>query len=167
MLLSRFPLKTGTYLIQGSNGSGKTLFLDKLFNSLSFKEKTYIDQLPLDFYPEKNIFYIVKILKKEHLFNSTFFSHHVNCLKINHLLLQKFDLLSGGEKQLLKILLFLSFKSQFFFIDEPFNFLDYFHKEYILTILKHLNKTKTLFIVEHENYFHNFNINKTFHMMFS
>lgn len=91
---------------------------------------------------------------------------HIQYLHLNKILSQKFENLSGGEKQLLKILLFLSFKSQFFFIDEPLNFLDYFHKEYVLKILQHLNETKTLFIVEHQNYFHNFNINKTFHMMF-
>jgi ABC-type cobalamin/Fe3+-siderophores transport system ATPase subunit len=166
MLLSRFTLKSGTYLIQGSNGSGKTLFLEKLFHTLSFNNKIYINQLPLDLYPEKNFLYVLKILKKEHVFHSSSFLQHIQYLHLNKILSQKFENLSGGEKQLLKILLFLSFKSQFFFIDEPLNFLDYFHKEYVLKILQHLNETKTLFIVEHQNYFHNFNINKTFHMMF-
>ncbi len=142
--------KNKTYFLTGRNGSGKTTLLKKLYLHPSFEKeiKVFIDQMPLDLYPHCYLKKILNFLKNEKNFHLNSFLKDLKNLQLEKILDQQFFSLSAGEKQLFKILLFLSFDFNILFIDEPFNYLDSYHENFILNKIKKFQKDKTIFITD-------------------
>lgn len=146
-------LEPGTYCLKGKNGTGKSTFLNILYNHKKYKDIsmdnsysiTYLNQDYMFFEEltiKENINLLVK--KNSELVIEKFLS--ILNLDIN----QVVKTLSGGEKQILNILLAISKKSDIYLIDEPFNNLstnkEQVVKELLLEIFK---KTKIVIVVDH------------------
>lgn len=146
-------LKAGLiHLIKGENGIGKTTFVSflKLHQKRFFpKEKVrFVDQYPLA--PLNSISFneLKIILAADRV-------EELNCFemyekKIEPFIHQPIKSLSGGQNQLVKIATALYLGGDFFFFDEPFQYLDSFYQETFKEILLSLkNEAKTVIIIEH------------------
>ncbi len=146
-------LNNGTYCLRGKNGTGKSTFLNLLYNNkkhkgISFKDNysiTYLNQEFMFFENlsiKENINLLVKKDKK--LIEKKFLS--ILDLDLN----QKVKFLSGGEKQILNILLAFSKNSDIYLIDEPFNNLSSSKEEVVKSlILDIFSKAKMVIVVDH------------------
>jgi len=158
--------KGSVTLLLGPNGSGKTSFINSLAGripvlrngkrrKLQLKniEITHKDQ---HVYVEKGINTTVReyLINKSSgkILDPTFFHEIVIPLKVEHLLDQQIDTLSGGEMQKIAIIAALGQNSNLYLIDEPSCYLDIESVLIVAKIIKRFakNNGKYIFVVEHD-----------------
>lgn len=138
------------YVIKGRNGSGKTTLLNNIMN---FK-KGYSGKIKKD----KTIY----ISQENYLFNNISVCDNINLLSDNpnkslHLLKKlsnidnrkKIKTLSGGEKQLVKLVIGLYCYGDNYIIDEPLNDLDKGNAQVIKLLIENLQGC--VIVVDHQN----------------
>lgn len=146
--------KAKACLISGPNGIGKSSFIQflKIHQTEFFKEQAliFVDQFPL--HPLNQISF------KEIKDQLQSFRHEENSLfEEFEKLVYDFENksvrdLSGGQKQLVKILIGLYLGGDIFIFDEPLQYLDQKNMSQIVLLLKRLKQqNKTLLIVEHQS----------------
>jgi ABC-type cobalamin/Fe3+-siderophores transport system ATPase subunit len=145
----------GLNLLTGPNGIGKSTFFNKLKSDVpelfGGMRVSFMDQFPLTPVNDVRLFDILKMMDEhfEH-FDKNLADALIEKFKISYLLKRSITLLSGGENQLVKFILAVSQKVEFFFLDEPLQFLD---KEKLILVrdyLEQLALNKCVFIIEHQ-----------------
>lgn len=155
------PLNTDQPLyIQGENGVGKTSLLNHLkkHRKLYWNEDTHInfvdqgDPEILEDLSLSNVIALIKSRVKRELNNE--FEHLRNEFKTEFFWNKPFYQLSGGQKQIAKILIGNIFKASVYIFDEPFLNLDKKNKTILKKYLKFLiEKKHNLIITEHNGEF--------------
>jgi ABC-type multidrug transport system ATPase subunit len=151
-----FELPPGELLVLwGENGVGKSTLLKRLYGELLGMNKTVvlIEQMPLDFFFDRTLKKVVDFFAQGELPGL--------CLDSLFFLLEEFGLaartdrrlshLSGGETQMLKLVLGLCAQRDYYFMDEPAQFLDPHRKEILARYLDKIrNSGKSVLMVEHD-----------------
>lgn len=142
----------GVFLIHGENGVGKSTFFnflklhqDKYFSSIS---PIFVDQLPLQ--PINSIsFEDLKIrLRKDRREELPFYSE-VEAM-VEDFSDQSIKSLSGGQNQLVKILIAFFLSGDIFLFDEPLQHLDKTKRSKVIEALEQLKvHGKTIIVIEH------------------
>jgi energy-coupling factor transporter ATP-binding protein EcfA2 len=145
---------SASYLISGGNGIGKSSFLQylKLHKNEYFncKRTCFVDQFPLRPINDVSLESILRILNDERYENLGLFEDYkgrvslFSKIPINHL--------SGGQNQMVKIMISLYLSGDIFVFDEPLQYLDDQNVEGFIETIKALKKmNKTILIVEHRS----------------
>jgi len=139
-------------VLTGENGIGKTTLLHRMFGQLRPNERVMVEQKASEYFYDRKLGLLKDLflaagppgLSRDHFFE----------------LWQAFGLdqkedryisqLSGGETQSLKLVLSLSREVEFYFIDEPSQYLDTNRKEILRRFLQKLqHQNKCIFMIEH------------------
>lgn len=134
--------------LSGPNGCGKTTLLKRLKLELG-DTSVYMDQLSLE---TSRFIYLSSLLE------SFFEEDHeiyleLKRLGLNEKLTVNFNDLSGGEKQLIKILISCFLSTDLIFLDEPSSFLDIQKIKLITDFIKSQSKNRKFLIVDHDRSF--------------
>lgn len=159
--------KNKHYAIIGSNGSGKSTFLNTIMGYVSIDSgDILIDSKDISKYDLSwIIFYLVQ---KSHIFSSDYFdnvtmfkAYDDNSLNVLHEIgisediISKIQnketstLLSGGEQQIISYLRARNSKTPILIMDEPFSAVDKHSKELLLKDISRL-KDKTIIMITHD-----------------
>jgi len=146
-------LQNGTALVvTGSNGVGKSTLMRRFYQDFS-DVSTLIDQTGLDYFYDRGLKRVKEIFlsaRKDEVKEELFFK-----------LWERFGLtlkeerfqstLSGGEGQLLKLVLGITIQSKIILLDEPSHYLDEKMKEILNEVLEELMKEgRALMLIEHD-----------------
>lgn len=143
----------------GENGTGKTTFCKILAGALATDTKVDIPKLNISMKPQKiaprfpgtvrQLFF--KKIKGAFL-NPQFQSDVVKPLKIDNIIDQEVQVLSGGELQRVALVLALGVPADIYLIDEPSAYLDSEQRIVCSKVIRRfiLHAKKTAFIVEHD-----------------
>lgn len=155
-LIVSFDLPTpGISVLQGANGVGKTTLFKYLKGVLELQQQAaFLDQLPLAplaLMTVADVFDCLQQERPEKVQGPWQQFALLDQIHITHLLDRPVSRLSGGENQLVKILLCLYQNANIYVMDEPFHFLDAKNYQFILELLQKLSADKGFFIIEHRN----------------
>lgn len=140
-------------ILNGPNGIGKTTLMRRIYQEEKSKiNMVYIEQTPLELFFDRKIKDVRKILiqsrsneirsQEKEIWKKFGFE-----AKENRLVSE----LSGGEGQLLKLYLGLSKKADFYFLDEPTQYLDADYKNILLkTLTIFMSEGSTFLLIEHD-----------------
>ncbi len=146
------------YLINGKNGSGKSTLIKQIVLFIR-KEKVlsvgYFNQKAILLKNSSLMIQINKILLKEE--EELFYTYLSKFENIN--IEAKFNELSGGQKQLIMLLIILAKKRDIYILDEPFNNLSIKRIEILKTII---DSKQWVIIVDHRGEYKN---NKKFKIL--
>ena len=147
----------------GRNGSGKTTLLKIIFGIENaeykyirvqdrvlkdFKDsRKLINYLPQDNFLPKQV--MVKSLIKLFL-EAKYSSQLLENEFIKPLLHKKFEVLSGGEKRIVEILLLLYSEADFILLDEPFNGVSPLVRNFIIENINNEKRNKGFIITDHD-----------------
>lgn len=143
----------------GENGTGKTTFCKMLAGALAADNGVEIPKLNISMKPQKiapkfpgtvrQLFF--KKIKAAFL-NPQFQTDVVKPLKIDNIIDQEVQVLSGGELQRVAIVLALGIPADIYLIDEPSAYLDSEQRIVCSKVIRRfiLHAKKTAFIVEHD-----------------
>lgn len=143
-----------TYIV-GRNGSGKTTLIKKLIEEeYSKKYKiAYLDQYAIKSIDRILISVEELINSANYLINDDSFETRKNELieyfNISKLLKNKTNELSGGEKQIILIILQLVKNADIYIFDEPFNNLDSTVIHNLTSYLQELAVSKNVIVISH------------------
>lgn len=150
---AHFSLKKGITILTGENGVGKSTFFHYLKNHRAqiFGNFTcaFMDQFPLAPLSELRGKDIINILQQDlQGFDAAFAHKFLDEARMTKLLENTVESYSGGENQMFKFALLISQKAQFYFLDEPLQYLD---NQNIIKLLTELRKrdNKYILIIEH------------------
>lgn len=143
------------HLIEGENGIGKTSFVHflKLGQDRFFPNEVvrFIDQLPLSPLNDISFYELKQILLKKRSQEISYFEEFEK--RIIPFERQPIKNLSGGQNQLVKIATALYLGGDYFFFDEPFQYLDKANKELLKKTLFALKSEKrTVILIEHNRH---------------
>ncbi len=133
----------------GENGIGKT----SLFNYIKknhFNTNyscSFLDQKRLDPLANLTVEEVFNLLEEELDTNQTEKEELINYFDFNDCIRNKVKLLSGGENQILKIIICFFLKRDLYLLDEPFLNLSVKNKERLKEYL--MNSNKTILIIDH------------------
>lgn len=141
--------------IIGENGMGKTslltFFKQHQEEFFSGKRLVFIDQYPLMPLNSISFLDIEKLLKASQFEELPFLEEFRKLASPFYA--QSVKSLSGGQNQLIKILISLYLSGDIFFFDEPFQYLDQAMRERVKELFRKLKaQGKTLVIIEHSNH---------------
>ncbi|HHT6538606.1 TPA: ATP-binding cassette domain-containing protein [Listeria monocytogenes] len=139
--------KPGIYTITGSNGSGKTTFIENELKNNTNKVKD------VAYFAQKNWKYITSVEKYLHFpkTNPSLVQKYCELFSVDNCYLEKdIQLLSGGEFVKVELVRTLAFDSSIIILDEPTNNLDNKSSEILANILSELAKTKIIYLVSHD-----------------
>jgi len=147
-------LKKGLNILTGRNGLGKSSlfhFIKNNKNEYFGKNRlSFMDQFPLMPISELRVKDIFKILKEDiSYFDEKRLEVLISLFHFDSLLSRSVQLLSGGENQILKFILASSQKTDFYFFDEPLQYLDGDNLKLIIDQIKALASTSTVVLIEH------------------
>lgn len=143
----------------GENGTGKTTFCKLLAGALQADKKVDLPEMKISMKPQKiapkfpgtvrQLFF--KKIKGAFL-NPQFQTDVVKPLKIDNIIDQEVQTLSGGELQRVAIVLALGVPADIYLIDEPSAYLDSEQRIVCAKVIRRfiLHSKKTAFIVEHD-----------------
>ncbi|EAC3091544.1 ATP-binding cassette domain-containing protein [Listeria monocytogenes] len=139
--------KPGIYTITGSNGSGKTTFIENELKNNTNKVKD------VAYFAQKNWKYKTSVEKYLHFpkTNPSLVQKYCELFSVDNCYLEKdIQLLSGGEFVKVELVRTLAFDSSIIILDEPINNLDNKSSEILANILSELAKTKIIYLVSHD-----------------
>ncbi|EAD1427145.1 ATP-binding cassette domain-containing protein [Listeria monocytogenes] len=139
--------KPGIYTITGSNGSGKTTFIE---NELKNNTNKVND---VAYFAQKNWKYKTSVEKYLHFpkTNPSLVQKYCELFSVDNCYLEKdIQLLSGGEFVKVELVRTLALDSSIIILDEPTNNLDNKSSEILANILSELAKTKIIYLVSHD-----------------
>ncbi|EGT2053753.1 ATP-binding cassette domain-containing protein [Listeria monocytogenes] len=139
--------KPGIYTITGSNGSGKTTFIENELKNNTNKVKD------VAYFAQKNWKYKTSVEKYLHFpkTNPSLVQKYCELFSVDNCYLEKdIQLLSGGEFVKVELVRTLAFDSSIIILDEPTNNLDNKSSEILANILSELAKTKIIYLVSHD-----------------
>lgn len=143
----------------GENGTGKTTFCKILAGALEADGKTPLPKMNISMKPQKiaprfpgtvrQLFF--KKIRAAFL-NPQFQTDVVKPLKIDNIIDQEVQVLSGGELQRVALVLALGIPADIYLIDEPSAYLDSEQRVVCSKVIRRfiLHSKKTAFIVEHD-----------------
>lgn len=143
----------------GENGTGKTTFCKLLAGALQADKKVDLPEMKISMKPQKiapkfpgtvrQLFF--KKIKGAFL-NPQFQTDVVKPLKIDNIIDQEVQTLSGGELQRVALVLALGVPADIYLIDEPSAYLDSEQRIVCAKVIRRfiLHSKKTAFIVEHD-----------------
>jgi ABC-type multidrug transport system ATPase subunit len=147
-------LKQGLYLLLGDNGIGKTTFFNYLKENrenLSPKSHfAFMDQFPLSAINEIRLKDILVLLK----------SGSANCdverandlilrYEVEYLMERPVIFYSGGENQIIKFILLMCQNVDYYFLDEPLQYIDKKRVALLKEDIAELSLAKTVVVIEH------------------
>ncbi|EAD0695351.1 ABC-F family ATP-binding cassette domain-containing protein [Listeria monocytogenes] len=139
--------KPGIYTITGSNGSGKTTFIENELKNNTNKVKE------VAYFAQKNWKYKTSVEKYLHFpkTNPNLIQKYCELFSVDKYYLEKdIQLLSGGEFVKVELVRTLALDSSIIILDEPTNNLDNKSSEILANILSELAKTKIIYLVSHD-----------------
>lgn len=139
--------KPGIYTISGSNGSGKTTFIENELKSNTTKVKD------VAYFSQKNWKYKTTVEKYLHFpeTNPKLVEKYCEAFSIDSYCLDKdIQALSGGEFVKVELVRTLALDTPIIILDEPTNNLDNGSSEVLANILSELSKTKIIYLVSHD-----------------
>ncbi|ECL0112980.1 ABC-F family ATP-binding cassette domain-containing protein [Listeria monocytogenes] len=139
--------KPGIYTITGSNGSGKTTFIENELKNNTNKVKD------VAYFAQKNWKYKTSVEKYLHFpkTNPNLIQKYCELFSVDKYYLEKdIQLLSGGEFVKIELVRTLALESSIIILDEPTNNLDNKSSEILANILSELAKTKIIYLVSHD-----------------
>ncbi|EGB1112856.1 ABC-F family ATP-binding cassette domain-containing protein [Listeria monocytogenes] len=139
--------KPGIYTITGSNGSGKTTFIENELKNNTNKVKD------VAYFAQKNWKYKTSVEKYLHFpkTNPNLIQKYCELFSVDKYYLEKdIQLLSGGEFVKVELVRTLALESSIIILDEPTNNLDNKSSEILANILSELAKTKIIYLVSHD-----------------
>ncbi|EAG8839729.1 ABC-F family ATP-binding cassette domain-containing protein [Listeria monocytogenes] len=139
--------KPGIYTITGSNGSGKTTFIENELKNNTNKVKD------VAYFAQKNWKYKTSVEKYLHFpkTNPSLVQKYCELFSVDNCYLEKdIQLLSGGEFVKVELVRTLALGSSIIILDEPTNNLDNKSSEILANILSELAKTKIIYLVSHD-----------------
>jgi energy-coupling factor transporter ATP-binding protein EcfA2 len=147
-------LKSGLNVLSGRNGLGKSTlfnFIKNNRNKFFENEKlSFMDQFPLMPLSELRVQDLFNILVEDiSYFDIKKSNELLDFFKFNSLLTRSVNLLSGGENQILKFILASSQKTNFYFFDEPLQYLDGENLKKVIDEIKNLSTSSTVVVIEH------------------
>ncbi|EHD1587700.1 ABC-F family ATP-binding cassette domain-containing protein [Listeria monocytogenes] len=149
--INRFSIfsitKPGIYTITGSNGSGKTTFIENELKNNTNKVKD------VAYFAQKNWKYKTSVEKYLHFpkTNPNLIQKYCELFSVDNYYLEKdIQLLSGGEFVKVELVRTLALDSSIIILDEPTNNLDNKSSEILANILSELAKTKIIYLVTHD-----------------
>lgn len=145
-----------TVLLLGDNGVGKTTFLKQVFDQrhrIFPKQQTVLliqDALsPLSGIRVGDLLqqFRVDLIEEECLYQQFY-----NLFDLGPLMAKKVRTLSGGEKQLIKLCMVLSYNTEVLLLDEPLNALDSKNSNNIVAFINMLKRehNKRIIMIEHK-----------------
>ncbi|EAG9221150.1 ABC-F family ATP-binding cassette domain-containing protein [Listeria monocytogenes] len=139
--------KPGIYTITGSNGSGKTTFIENELKNNTNKVKD------VAYFAQKNWKYKTSVEKYLHFpkTNPSLIQKYCELFSVDNYYLEKdIQLLSGGEFVKVELVRTLALDAPIIILDEPTNNLDNKSSEILANILSELAKTKIIYLVSHD-----------------
>ncbi|ECB9832895.1 ATP-binding cassette domain-containing protein [Listeria monocytogenes] len=139
--------KPGIYTITGSNGSGKTTFIENELKNNTNKVKD------VAYFAQKNWKYKTSVEKYLHFpkTNPNLIQKYCESFSVDKYYLEKdLQLLSGGEFVKVELVRTLALDSSIIILDEPTNNIDNKSSEILANILSELAKTKIIYLVSHD-----------------
>ncbi|EAG9321745.1 ATP-binding cassette domain-containing protein [Listeria monocytogenes] len=139
--------KPGIYTITGSNGSGKTTFIENELKNNTNKIKD------VAYFAQKNWKYKTSVEKYLHFpkTNPSLIQKYCELFSVDNYYLEKdIQLLSGGEFVKVELVRTLALDAPIIILDEPTNNLDNKSSEILANILSELAKTKIIYLVSHD-----------------
>ncbi|HAB0197544.1 TPA_asm: ABC transporter ATP-binding protein [Listeria monocytogenes] len=139
--------KPGIYTITGSNGSGKTTFIENELKNNTNKVKD------VAYFAQKNWKYKTSVEKYLHFpkTNPSLVQKYCELFSVDNCYLEKdIQLLSGGEFVKVELVRTLALDSSIIILDEPTNNLDNKSSEILANILSELAKAKIIYLVSHD-----------------
>ncbi|EJA8573861.1 ATP-binding cassette domain-containing protein [Listeria monocytogenes] len=139
--------KPGIHTITGSNGSGKTTFIENELKNNTNKVKD------VACFAQKNWKYKTSVEKYLHFpkTNPSVVQKYCELFSVDNYYLEKdIQLLSGGEFVKVELVRTLALDSSIIILDEPTNNLDNKSSEILANILSELAKTKIIYLVSHD-----------------
>ena len=140
----------GIYVINGKNGTGKSLLINQIFNYL------IENNIPSVFIDQSNN----RILERESVLNniSLSYENEANAILISTLKKYKLDYIlehtskkaSGGESRLICLLRGMLLDAKIYIIDEPTNDLDFDTTKKIIKVFEEMKGKALLLIVSHD-----------------
>jgi len=157
----------GCFIITGDNGSGKTTLVRSILNIYqNYTGEIYIDDKLNKDYTRKQIASIISYLPqtsnmeieiyvsdfiKQGLYVSkiSFYNDVIKILNLERFLEKRFDKLSGGEKQLIRIARSMVANTKYTFLDEPDSFLSKKNRERFFNLVDYFNNIRSIIIISH------------------
>ncbi len=154
-IIGSFSLELGEIcLLIGENGVGKTTF----FEYLKLNSQELFVEEKANFLSQEKLNPLNKVSARQCLNELTAFRYEKTKLfdewssNVSDYLDKPIVNLSGGQNQMIKILISLYLGGDFFFFDEPLHFLDKKNKALFLALLKSLKALgKGIVIIEHQS----------------
>ena len=134
--------------LSGPNGCGKTTLLKRLKLELG-GEVIYMDQMSLE---TSRFIYLGSLLENFFQANHQIY-HEIEKLGLKEKMKVNFNDLSGGEKQIIKILISCFLSTDIIFLDEPTSYLDQKKIEQITDFLRTLSESRKILVVDHDSAF--------------
>jgi translation initiation factor RLI1 len=140
-------------LLHGENGVGKSTFVRavKMHCYRDLLIFSFCEQMPLTSSLNLSVAQLLADYCDLIVFNQTRYQSLFDAFELDKLIQQEINDLSGGQKQMLKLLMCLSKEAHFYFLDEPFVFLDQAKQSVVNLILAQLKKTKGILLINHQN----------------
>ena len=146
-------------ILLGENGVGKTTFIKLLTGKLKPDDGVTIPELMVSYKPqilspkfEGTVNDLLNLRIKNAITNSRFNLEVVKPLDIEDLMDKKVKELSGGELQVISLIVCLGTPADIYLIDEISNFLDCSKRVTVAKIIRRfiMNNQKSCFVVEHD-----------------
>ncbi len=147
-----FSLEVGDrLLITGENGLGKSTLLHQMWSEIN-GEAVLVEQKALEHFYDRTLLQFKQLLlvAREASFDQELFTELWKKFQLNEKEDRYLSALSGGEGQLLKLVVGLSQKSTTHLLDEPCQYLDQKKIEILQQTLKTWPKDKILVVIEHD-----------------
>lgn len=136
----------------GENGLGKSTLLHRFYLDIPSDKRVVVEQKTSEYFFDRKLKTIKQFLLEADLkgFDQEAFQVLWNDFDLSSKEERLISNLSGGESQALKLCMSLCKEADYYFLDEPSQYLDESKKKVLLNFLENLLlKEKTLLLVEH------------------